>query len=180
MQACSECEVYCHLLHYLLLFIEHCAHCAKSTTQNDCNANSKRSDIGAGSDIYGNILIRFHELGEHPVSVNIRALDEDGGIGLILRRHNVQWHPSCRLKCTTSGLAKTQRTVVATTELGYQPYMCRQKSHWNRPAQSICYFCDDPANNFNTLHEAMTFKVTERVKQCALKLQDQKLIAKLS
>ena len=38
-----------------------------------------------------------------------------------------------------------------------------------------CFFCDEAA----TLHDAMTPKITHCVRICALKLQDQKSIAKL-
>ena len=42
------------------------------------------------------------------------------------------------------------------------------------------FFCDEPESKGRMLHDAMTSKLTERVKRCAIELQDQTLMAKLS
>ena len=42
-----------------------------------------------------------------------------------------------------------------------------------------CFFCDEVGTETVPLHEAMTRIITQRVKQCAVKLQDQKLIVQL-
>ena len=42
-----------------------------------------------------------------------------------------------------------------------------------------CCFCDKVGTEAAPLHDAMTPKITQRVRVCALKLQDQKIIAKL-
>ena len=41
------------------------------------------------------------------------------------------------------------------------------------------FFCDEVGTEAATLHDAMTPNITHCVRICALKLQDQKLIAKL-
>ena len=42
------------------------------------------------------------------------------------------------------------------------------------------FFCGGVGTSTIPLHEAMTQQVTQRVRQCALKLQYQKIIAQLS
>ena len=42
------------------------------------------------------------------------------------------------------------------------------------------FFCDEVETEHSPLHDAMMAKLTYRVMQCAIKLQDQELIAKLS
>ena len=43
-----------------------------------------------------------------------------------------------------------------------------------------CFFCGKPAKASESLHHASTFGLDARVRQCALQLQDQSLLAKLS
>ncbi len=43
-----------------------------------------------------------------------------------------------------------------------------------------CFFCGKPAKASESLHHASTFGLDGRVRQCALQLQDQSLLAKLS
>ena len=58
--------------------------------------------------------------------------------------------------------------------------MLRQAEGTNSPKQNECFFCGEVGTEATTLHEAMKLRITQRVRQCALKLQDQKLIAQLS
>ena len=43
-----------------------------------------------------------------------------------------------------------------------------------------CFFCGKPASSGKPLSEASTFGVDTKVRQCAIKLQDKQLLAKLS
>ena len=58
--------------------------------------------------------------------------------------------------------------------------MLRQAECKNPPTENNCLFCDEVGTESTPLHEAMTPRITNRVRQCALKLQDQTLIAQLS
>ena len=58
--------------------------------------------------------------------------------------------------------------------------MLRQAECRNPPKENNCFFCGEVGTEATPLHEAMTPRITHRVRQCALKLQDHKLIAKLS
>jgi len=48
-----------------------------------------------------------------------------------------------------------------------------------RAANPLCFFCDLPADE-ELLHSVTTFEVDRRVKECALVLSDNRLLAKLA
>ena len=58
--------------------------------------------------------------------------------------------------------------------------MLRQAECTNPAKENECFFCGEVGTEATPLHEAMAPRITQRVRQCALKLQDQKLIAQLS
>ena len=63
---------------------------------------------------------------------------------------------------------------------GGHPYMWQQATRREILIKECkCFFCDKVGTEAAPLHDAMTPKITQRVRICALKLQDQKLIAKL-
>uniref|UniRef100_UPI00358E794D uncharacterized protein isoform X2 n=1 Tax=Myxine glutinosa TaxID=7769 RepID=UPI00358E794D len=161
-----------------------CALCQEHSSEPlQCPAKSKRTDVGAGYDCVGDNLTTFRELGEQPVGVDIAQLDDGDGIPQTLAKHSAQWHSSCHLKCSSSRLARLQRAAIPPCESDTQdcPYTRRQFSRKDLPSQGdVCFFCDEVATERASLHDAMMPKLTYRVKQCALKLQDQELIAKLS
>lgn len=43
----------------------------------------------------------------------------------------------------------------------------------------MCFFCEKPSSS-DILHEACTFRIDSRVRKCALDLQYERLLAKLS
>ena len=47
-------------------------------------------------------------------------------------------------------------------------------------SEQLCLFCEKPATRFQSLHEASTFELDRRIRLCALNLQDEKLLSKLS
>lgn len=161
-----------------------CALCQELSSEPlQCPAKSKRTDVGAGYDRVGDNLTEFRDLGEQPIGVDIAQLDDGDGIPQTLAKHSAQWHSSCRLKCSSSRLARLQTTAIPPCENDTRdrPYTRRQFSRDDIPSQGdICFFCDEVATQLAPLHDAMMPKLTYRVKQCALKLQDQELIAKLS
>ena len=58
--------------------------------------------------------------------------------------------------------------------------MLRQAEFRNPPKENNCFFCGEVVAEATPLHEAMKPRITHRARQCALKLQDQKLISQLS
>lgn len=162
-----------------------CALCQEPSSKPlNCPAKSKRTDTGAGYVTLGDNLTSFLQLGKRPLPIDIARLDEGDGIGSTLARNHAQWHTSCRLKCSASRLARAEVTAgpsgTCSDASGGLPYMLRQAECTNPPKESNCFFCGEVGTEATPLHEAMTPRITHRVRQCALKIQDQKLIAQLS
>jgi hypothetical protein len=156
-----------------------CALCQEPSSQPlQCPANSKRTDVGAGYDSLGDNLEKFQSLGAQPIAVDIAQLDDGDGISQTLAKNSAKWHSSCRLKCSASRLARLQ--PPSTSDSVNVPYTRRQDASKIIPAHGDkCFFCDEVETEQTPLHDAMMPKLTYRVKQCAIKLQDQELIAKL-
>ena len=129
----------------------------------------------------GNNLSSFRDIGKQPVPVDLNRLDGGDGIANTLSRNQAKWHTSCRLKCSTNRLARVMRSTSAASDDESQPYM-RQRTSTNTLGKesSTCFLCDEPGTDTLPLHEAMTPQITRRVRQCALKTQNQKIIAMLS
>jgi len=153
-----------------------------------CPAKSLKSDVGTGYKTIGDNLAVFQQIGKQPVPVNISLLDEGVGISQTLEQHEARWNISCRLKCSSNRIAKAQPTRSISEDINEAS---PSTSHYIRPRSSNtredvgrgiskCFYCDEPESKDHILHDAMMPKVTERVKRCAIELQDQKLIAKLS
>ena len=157
-----------------------CALCQEPSNKPlNCPAKSKRTDNGDGYVSLGDNLESFLRLGKRPLPTDIARLEEGDGIGSTL----AQWH-TCRLQCSTSRLARAEATALppsASSDASEGlPYMLRQAECTNPPKENDCFFCGEVGTEATPLHEAMTPRITQRVRQCALKLQDRNLIAQLS
>ena len=83
-----------------------CILCQAITTESlKCPADSTHPNVVAGgySTLSLNIL-RFNELNELPISLNLNRLDEGNGIEQTLLEHNAKWHKSCHMKFNTTKL----------------------------------------------------------------------------
>lgn len=161
-----------------------CCLCQAATSERlICPARSKKSNIGAGYKSVGDNLATFQQIRKKPVPVDISLLDEGEGISQTLEKHEACWHSSCRLNCSSSRIARTQSATKSDedidTDTPTTSHYIRSRSH-GKPAVSTCFFCDKPETKEELLHDVMMPKVTERVKRCAMELEDQRLIAKLS
>lgn len=161
-----------------------CALCQEPSSQPlHCPALSKRKDIGAGYDTLGDNLEKFKSLGIQPIAVDIADLNDGDGISQTLAKNSAKWHSSCRLKCSASRLSRLQSAPTSDTRSDPRnvPFTRRPDALNVEPAHSAkCFFCDEVATEKTPLHDVMTANVTYRVKKCAIKLQDKKLLAKLS
>ena len=114
--------------------------------------------------------------------MDIAQLDDGDGISQTLAKNSAKWHSLCRLKCSASRLARLQPTPMppSTSDTRELPYTRRQVASKDLPAGDKCFFCDEVDTEHSPLHDAMMPKLTYRVMQRAIKLQDQELIANLS
>ena len=51
---------------------------------------------------------------------------------------------------------------------------------FSQSTEHVCFFCQNPATPFSSLHSASTYKIDAKVREFALALEDTALLAKLS
>lgn len=160
-----------------------------------CPAESKRSDVGAGYHSFVDILPRFKDVGALPPHLSADLVDEGKGVWAALTEHKAKWHKSCRLLFYPRELeraeARKTRTLSCQQEqpddLRYSsPIKRRCTRALGQPVKTDCVFdpkcifCNKTAHESGLLHDVTTFKLNDKVKECANKLCDERLLAKLS
>ena len=124
--------------------------------------------------------MRFSELGELPVFLELERLDEGSGIETTLINNKAVWHKLCYNNFNTTKLQRAEKRVIASdSEQENGPakkYRCR--SSFQEMPKDCCFFCGE--GPLESLHEAATMHLDSRVRKCAQDLQDESLLAKLS
>ena len=124
--------------------------------------------------------MRFSELGELPVFLELERLDEGSGIETTLINNKAVWHKLCYNNFNTTKLQRAEKRVIASdSEQENGPakkYKCR--SSFQEMPKDCCFFCGE--GPLESLHEAATMHLDSRVRKCARDLQDESLLAKLS
>ena len=112
-----------------------------------------------------------------PMNVDIDKLDDGDGIEATLMRHHARWHKACRLKFSEMKLQRLlKKSEVVKTPFTVQTHS--QHSNANL-AKDKCFFCNEQAGS-EGLHNACTYDIDEKVRSCALELEDPALLAKLA
>ena len=109
-------------------------------------------------------------------------LKNDHDIEEVIRTHKAKWHDSCRLQNNKTKLqraAKRKASPADNDDASSNKYTRRSSAQTSVDTEQ-CFFCRKPAKASESLHHASTFGLDARVRQCALQLQDQSLLAKLS
>ena len=136
-------------------------------------------------------ISQFTELNCMPVQIDISRLNSGNGVEATFKEQNAKWHKSCSLKFSTSKLdrakkrkqksdvfddgATTSKRVFTRSSIGEADTHMRVDS-----TSPVCFFCSKPETKTDKLHDVSTFQVDFRVRKCALKLQDENLLAKLA
>ena len=108
------------------------------------------------------------------------------GVEATLKKHKARWHDSCRLRYnkTQLGRAEKRKRLQVDDDDEDDAKTCKIFSHRFsedlRTSTETCFFCGKAAPAGRSLSEASTFGVDVKVKQCAIKLQDEQVLAKLS
>ena len=150
-----------------------------------CPAKSKRIDVGARYTSLANNIRLFQEIKATTSFFNPKNVDDGSGIESTLRKNDTVWHKSCRNKFNNTELKRAQKRKTEEDDdtHPYSPVKSRRSStSINKGTgvnEEICFFCEKDAGS-EGLRVASTSKIDTRVKQCALELQDGKLLAKLS
>lgn len=162
-----------------------CVLCQEVTSEAlQCPANSKRHDIGAGQgySTLSTSILRFSEIRQLPMPIDLNRLDEGNGMEATFKEHMAKWHKSCHTKFNSTKLRRAEKRRIVPVEDSDAncpvPTKKIRLSRSNEPGtQHSCFFCDGTSE---PLREASTFMLDKHVRQAALALQDGKLLAKLS
>ena len=152
-----------------------------------CPADSKKKcNVGAGYVSLAEDLTAFGNAGCLSKHFDILRVNDGDGIETTLQRHRAKFHNICRLEYSKTRLQRAMKRKSTDGELSTSndtKKPCRQhhSRQQNRTTESpLCLFCEKPASPSDPLHEAMTKMVSERVKRCATKILDERLLAKVS
>ena len=144
-------------------------------------SNSKIPDVGSGYKSLAENLPKFYNLSPDLLDVDLKFLDEGSGIEDCLRKNNACWHKSCVLKYNTSKLARAEKRLSVSTVdkvRNVNPKRARSTSELLRCKQS-CFFCEKSDAN-EVLHKVSTLSLDKKVRELAVLLQENELLAKLS
>ncbi|CAG2211100.1 unnamed protein product [Mytilus edulis] len=149
-----------------------------------CPFDSKRLNVGAGYQSLADNIKKFHELRLMPEGINvcIENLDEGSGIAQSFIDQKACWHKSCNLKLNRTKLNRAEKRT-SHERIDDKATTSKKKTRHSFSVQStsnpsVCFFCNE--NGQEALHESSTFGQDTRVRECAVKLNDTLLLAKLS
>ena len=129
--------------------------------------------------------------------MDVYDYDEGNGISATLCEHNAKWHKTCRLTFYPRELERiiARKSRQASSDHGQEHHkhatetnlaVSPRKRRCIQPFKDTdsklrkCLFCDKPESDSEPIREVMTLEVDHKIKDCANKLQDSKLLAKLS
>lgn len=150
-----------------------------------CPGESVRQDSGNGYVTLAKNLLGFNEIHEMPMDVDLTRLNDGDGIESTFRKHKARWHKSCNLKFNTTKLKRAEKKRKSSENAAESE--CGKKSRsstrlslpTNECDKDICFFCGEKSGS-EPLRLAATFGVDSHVRKCALELQDERLLTKLS
>ena len=148
--------------------------------------DSKRFTPEHGYTTLADSIMDFQRIGALPLPINTEKLNEGEGIAETFKKHGAKWHNNCRLKFNKKEFTRANKRKMDTEcpSNGNDSPMTAKRCKRNTPSASsnidICFFCDEKGKVGEDLHEATTFTVDLKVRECAMLLQDMDLIRKLA
>ena len=136
-----------------------------------CSADFKRRDVGTGKgySTFTSSIVRFSELDELPMPIDLRRLDKGNGIEATLIEQKAKWHKSCHSKFNATKLVQDEKrkSSIDGSDLDDTPRKCIWKRGSPAEKSNTCFFCETSSAS-EPLHEASTFHLdTRRTKMCA-------------
>jgi hypothetical protein len=144
-------------------------------------AAGKRADAGSGYQTISTNIQRFHELDCLPIPVNPVLLGEVSAVADVLKQHGAKWHKSCSNKFNNLKLQRAEKRK-SCDDADAESSTCSSKSTRRSSGGAMntsikrCIFCSGDAD---VLHRASSFNTDQRIRQCALELEDNILLGKL-
>ena len=161
-----------------------CALCQEDRAEVlQCPAESRRDTQGVGYSTVADLLESFNTIGCLPNTLHLSRLDDGEGIEATLKQHKARSHGSCRLRYNKTQLQraeKRKRPIQDASDDDTCMRFTRKCSERTTASIGTCFFCGKAESAGKFLSKASTFGVDIKVRQCAIKLQDKKLLAKLS
>ena len=155
-----------------------CVLCQQDTEETlICPGFSRKQATGAGYKTLADSLLAFDRIDRLPKTINLSSLDEGEGIESSFRCHNASWHDTCRLQYNKTKLQRAEKRKPSRESSPLKKYLRHNKGE-KTPSEK-CFFCDESAEG-KTLHNVSTFQLDACVRQCAYKLENKPLLAKLS
>ena len=153
-----------------------CSLCQKNTCEKlQCPAKWQ----GVGYKSLADDICEFEKLGKIPMKLDISRLNDGSGIESTLRKNKASWHKSCRANFNKTKLSRLEKQPEPKLEALASSKITRHKSTDVNEAIT-CFFCEDEEADGDPLHEASSFDIDNKVRQCAIDLGEKTLIAKLS
>ena len=128
-------------------------------------------------------IVKFHELGNPLIPID-HLTNESDSIEILLKKHSAKWHKSCKLKFNTKEFQRASKRKAKLDNHNDEMYEAPKRRKRDEVEDTVkiakCFFCDEEGTIGEDLHEASTFTVDMRVRECALLLEDMDLVRKLS
>ena len=83
------------------------------------------------------------------------------------------------IKPNSNELQSDRASAAESSDSPIHKKYTRHSSVNSTDEKEQCFFCGEPAKDTQSFHHASTFGLDARVRECALQLQDQNLLAKL-
>src|ERR1700733_15331636 len=145
-------------------------------------ASFTRSIDGAGYRTLADSLLAFEKINCLPPSI-VSCLMKGQNLAETLKTNYARLHESCRLQYNRNKLERAKKRQAQSEESDDEPIHKKYTRHCSGIGDTEtkqCFFCGKQATIAESLHCASTFGLDARVRDCALQLQDQHLLAKLS
>lgn len=117
-----------------------------------------------------------------PFDIGLDQLDDGSGIENKLLKNKAAWHKSCRDKVNSTKLKRAQKRSNQENTTSHSSVKTRGTSSGDEATietESKCFFCHEVGGTAG-LHQASTLEIDQSVRECAIKLKDNELLAKLS
>ena len=161
-----------------------CQNETKEKLQCPANETHLRCNIGSGYATLSRNLKEFAKFGVKTIAAEIF---DNSNLESILLLNKGKWHKSCSLKYNNTSLSRLRkRSLLATNEddVSLLDSSVRRKSlrqsGKSQGRECLCFFCDQPSSEKESLHEVMTLQVDSRVRKVATMTQDKRILAKLA
>ena len=138
----------------------------------------RKQDYSGYSNIARNVPL-FYAINAMPILFNPARLDEGEGIEATLVKNQARYHNSCRLLFNNTKLARAQKRTNQGTPSSSADEDRLKRRRTSEPTKAQCFLCEED-DVMPNLREAMTMQLNERLHQCAMTLNDGKLLSKLS